>query len=53
MDTIFLVIGAIVLFATVGLIAVIVKTFKVGHKGYTKGRDAIRERRNKGVQDRK
>jgi hypothetical protein len=38
---------AVVALIFIGIIAVIKWTLKKGHKGYTKGRDAIRNRRNK------
>ena len=48
MEIIFWIIGIAALIA-IGAITTAIWVVKKGHKGYTKGRDAIRDRRNKKV----
>ena len=50
MEIIFWIIGIFALIA-IGAITTVIWVVKKGHKGYTKGRDAIRDRRDKKVQD--
>ena len=48
MDILFWILALVVL-VFIGVVAVVRWVFKKGHKGYTRGRDAIRNRRDKKV----